>query len=189
MFDERLTSNSRSWHATNSRSGNVCSISPNRTSRTNTSQGKGAAPWPYAVVIPGQFGESRSAYADLRPPPNDGHALPGGDRAGAARRHRTSCGESWGRSCLRLHDSPCYCIGRGRVPRPPTSTSSRPATPCGRSASDITARRRSSITSTRWYRPTAGPNCRSRRHSRFPEPSTSLGRRCVARNAIPTTPR
>lgn len=48
MFDQRLTSNSRSWHATNSRSSNVCSIQKGRDQLVAL-----------AVVIPGQFGDRR----------------------------------------------------------------------------------------------------------------------------------
>jgi LysM repeat protein len=50
MFDQRLTSNGCSWHATNNRSGNMCSI----TSRKEQNVA-------LAVVIPGRFRESNSA--------------------------------------------------------------------------------------------------------------------------------
>jgi LysM repeat protein len=49
MFDQRLTSNDCSWHATNSRSSNVCSIA----SREEQIMA-------IAVVIPGQFREPSS---------------------------------------------------------------------------------------------------------------------------------
>ena len=37
--------------------------------------------------------------------------------------------------------------------------------------------------------PTAAPRSRSRRRSRFRNPSTSLGQQCAAPDVIPTTPR
>ena len=60
MFDPGLTSNNRSWHATNSRSGNMCSIEPksNESRRIQTNR-KGTF-MAIAVVIPGRLGEPRS---------------------------------------------------------------------------------------------------------------------------------